>query len=108
MIEGITPPHHYDMKSFKLLDAKRKKEGFLGVSLSLYLPGAYTDFGEQPLETAYYILAGELLLETEKTQYKVQTGQIVHIRAGEYKRLRNVKKETAEVLVIVNTSEAEQ
>ena len=53
--DGITPPHHYDMKSFKLVDARGTGEGVLGVSMSDYLPGAHTDMGEQPLETVYYV-----------------------------------------------------
>lgn len=99
--DGVTPPHHYDMKSFKLVDARGAGEGMLGVSLSYYLPGAHTDMGEQPLETVYYVLSGELVVETEDASYPVKECQAIHIMAGERKRIVNAAKVPAEILVLV-------
>lgn len=97
--QGRTPPHHFDMRTFPLVE-KQAGQGELALSLSHYLPGGGADFGPQPVEVIFYVLDGTITIESDGEPIEVAAGQAVHIHKGENKGVRNHTNATASMLVI--------
>lgn len=97
--QGRTPPHHFDMRTFPLVE-KKAGGGELALSLSYYLPGGGADFGPQPVEVIFYVLDGTITIQKEDGELTVEAGQAVYIGRGENKGIRNQSNTTAKMLVI--------
>ncbi len=98
--QGRTPPHHFDMRTFPLVERQAGGEERLAVSLSYYLPGGGAEYGPQPVEVVFYLLDGELTIQKEDGELRLRAGEALHISAGEQKGIRNDTRATAALLVI--------
>ena len=97
--EGRTPPHHFDMRTFPLVE-KQAGQGDLALSVSYYLPGGGAEFGPQPVEVIFYVLDGVISIETDSGDITLEQGQAVHIHKGENKGVHNRTNAPASMLVI--------
>ena len=98
--QGRTPPRHFDMRTFPLVEKQADSEEQLALSVSYYLPGGGAEFGPQPVEVIFYVLDGELTIQTQQGELRLQAGEAMHISKGENKGIRNDSKATATLLVI--------
>lgn len=103
--KGITPPKHYNMRTFGLHKKDPNSSENLGLSISYYLPGGGAEFGKVPLEIIYYVLSGEITIKTGKEDIVLCAGDSIHISAGEEREVANESNYPASMLVIANVTE---
>lgn len=97
---GRTPPNHFDMRTFPLVEKLPDSGEQLALSLSYYLPGGGAAFGPQPVEVIFYLLDGALTIQTDNGERSLAAGEAVHISKGENKGIENRSNATATLLVI--------
>ena len=103
--QGKTPPNHFDMKSFPILDRTPDSPNKLALAQSLYLPGGGVNSGVQPFETVYFVLDGEIQVTGEAGEHRVGAGEALLVLPGETRTVRNPGTEPARVLLIISVPE---
>lgn len=74
--------------------------GKLIMGITYFVPGGGTDFSNNPLESIYYVLTGELTLTTEDGQKTLlQAGDSFHCVGGVSKSVLNTGTEVSQMLV---------
>lgn len=99
---GVTPPNHFGMCAFPLIDKGSNSDERLGCSISYYLPGGGVGFDVQRAEMIYYVVDGEMTIETDDGDIALLKGEAIHISKGENKGVKNKSNYPACVLVIGN------
>lgn len=99
---GKTPGGHFDMRTFSLIEKKPGSDENLACSVSCYLPGGGAEFGTQPVEVMFYVLEGEMTIETDNGDITLPAGDMIHISKGENKGVKNNTNRPASMLVIAN------
>ena len=91
---------HYDMRPTRLHNPEDVNEGRMIMGLSHFLPGGGCEFGSNPLESIYYIVAGEMDVETEDGgKTTLHTGDSFHFGPGTKKGIKNNGSVTCQMLV---------
>lgn len=93
-------PGHYDMRPTRLHNPQDVNEGRMIMGLSHFLPGGGCEFGSNPLESIYYIIEGEMDIETEDG-YKttLRKGDSFHCGPNTKKGIQNNGSVTCQMLV---------
>ena len=93
-------PGHYDMRPTRLHNPQDVNVGRMIMGVSHFLPGGGCEFGSNPLESIYYILEGEMDLETEDgCKTTLHQGDSFHCGPGTKKGIRNNGCTTCRMLV---------
>ena len=93
-------PGHYDMRPTRLHNHQDVNDGRMVMGLSHFLPGGGCEFGANPLESIYYIIEGEMDVETEDgTKTTLRQGDSFHCGPGTPKGIRNNGCVTCQMLV---------
>lgn len=103
-LENVTeykPGGHYDMRCYRMQGKGEDGESQdFTVSLSYFLPAAYTDYCAAGVELTYCVTEGELTLRTEEGVRKMHKYDTVHFNIGDMRSMTNETKEPAAMIVI--------
>lgn len=97
---GITPPKHFGMTTFRLLADEPGTDNGLGMSISYYLPGGGAEKGTAPVEMIYFVLEGEIVVESEEQKYVLKKGDAIHMGIGDSRSVKNESEYPASILII--------
>ncbi|MDR2420617.1 MAG: cupin domain-containing protein [Oscillospiraceae bacterium] len=101
-------PGHFDVRTTRLHDPKDVNRGGITMGLSHFLPGGGCNYGSNAKETIYYIMEGEMYLESEVgTPDEVKTtlcaGDSYHCGPGTKKSVVNNGADSCKMLVVLIT-----
>lgn len=95
-------PGHYDVRCTRLHNPQDVNDGRLVCGLSHFLPGGGCKFGANPCESFYYIIEGQMEIETddgEKTT--LHKGDSYHCGPNTPKGIQNNGTEACQMLVVI-------
>ena len=101
-------PGHFDVRTTRLHDAADVNVGGITMGLSHFLPGGGCNYGSNAKESIYYIVEGQMYLESEVgTENEVKTtlyaGDSYHCGPGTSKSIVNNGTSSSQVLVALVT-----
>ena len=99
-------PGHYNMLPTRLHNPEDVNDGKLVVGLSHFLPGGGCQFGNNPMESVYYIISGEMTLTTDDGETVLHEGDTFHCGPGTNKGIQNNGTETCKMLVCLTNPNA--
>lgn len=73
--------------------------GKMIMGITYFIPGGYTDFGNNPMESIYYILTGEMTLKTDDCETVLHAGDSFRCCGGVSKSVKNTGTEVCQMLV---------
>ncbi len=101
-IPGILPPDHYDMLSYRIVDATIGAKA-MGASLGRMEPKGRTGpHAHEKGEQLFVILKGEMLMKTDRGEARLKAGQAAFVYPGEVHENYNVADGTTEYLVVTS------
>ncbi len=96
-------PGHFQCLTTRLHDPQDVNEGALVMGLTHFLPGGGTNFGNNNMESIYYILEGEMTLTTDDGETLLRAGDSFHCGPGTNKCVKNTGHTCAQMLVALTT-----
>ena len=101
-------PGHFDVRTTRLHDPQDVNNGGTIMGLSHFLPGGGCNYGSNPKESIYYIIEGQMYLESEVgTPDEVKTtlyaGDSYHCGPNTSKSVVNNGTVSAQMLVVLVT-----
>ena len=101
-------PGHFDVRTTRLHDPQDVNSGNIVMGLSHFLPGGGCDYGSNPRESIYYIIEGQMYLESEvDTENEVKTtlyaGDSYHCGPHTKKSVVNNGTTASQMLVVLVT-----
>lgn len=96
---AYTAPGHYNMLPTRLHNPADVNDGQIIMGLSHFLPGGGCEFGNNPLESIYYIVSGEMTLKTDTEETVLKAGDSFHCGPFTNKSIHNNGTETCQMLV---------
>jgi len=99
-IAGALPPDHFDMLSYRIVDANIGAKA-MGASLGRMEPNGRTGpHAHESAEQLFVILKGEMLMKTDRGEARLKAGQAAFIYPGEVHENFNVATGMTEYLVV--------
>ena len=93
-------PGHFGVLTTRLHNPVDVNDGKMVMGLSHFLPGGGTDFGNNPLESIYYIIKGEMTIELDDgAKVVLNEGSSYHCGPFTSKAIKNTGSETCQMLV---------
>jgi len=83
------PPAHYDMRCLRLQGREAGPSEQLWLGMSQILPGGRTDSDASPIEKIYFVVEGELTIETTEGEAVLHAYDSCRIAPGEARALKN-------------------
>ena len=83
------PPEHFDMRCLRLQGHEAGPATQLWMGMSQILPGGHITPGASPIEKLYFVVEGELTVETPDGVSLLQPYDSCRIAPGESRALRN-------------------
>lgn len=71
------------------------------MGITYFVPGGSTEFTNNPMESIYYILTGEMTLKTEDGETVLKAGDSFHCVGGVNKSVTNTGTEVCQMLVVL-------
>jgi quercetin dioxygenase-like cupin family protein len=101
-------PGHFDVRATRLHDPQDLNAGGITMGLSHFQPGGGCEYGSNAKESIYYIIEGEMYLESEVgTEAEVKTtlyaGDTYHCGPGTKKSILNKGSTVTQMLVALIT-----
>ncbi|MCL2365755.1 MAG: cupin domain-containing protein [Oscillospiraceae bacterium] len=101
-------PGHYDVQTTRLHNPQDVNDGSIVMGLSHFLPGGGVEYGSNPKESIYYVVEGEMYIESEVgTENEVKTtlypGDSYHCGPNTKKSAKNTGATCAQMLVCIVT-----
>jgi len=101
-------PGHFDVQTTRLHNAEDVNDGNIIMGLSHFLPGGGLDYSSNPKESIYYIIEGEMYIESELgTPNEVKTtlyaGDSYHCGPNTKKSAKNTGSTCTQMLVCLAT-----
>ena len=101
-------PGHFDVRTTRLHDPKDVNSGGITMGLSHFLPGGGCDYGANAKESVYYIIEGQMYLESEVgTEDEIKTtlyaGDTYHCGPNTKKSVVNNGTTACQMLVVLIT-----
>ena len=90
---------HFEMLPTRLHLPQDVNEGRMSMGLSHFLPGGGAEFGNNPNETIYYVISGQMTLKTDDEETILYAGDTFHCGPGTNKSILNSGKECSKMLV---------
>ncbi len=101
-ISGVLPPDHFDMLSYRIVDATIGAKA-MGASLGRMERGGRTgSHTHDKAEQLFIILKGEMLMKTDRGEARLKAGQAAFIYPGEAHENYNVADGITEYLVVTS------
>jgi len=101
-LPGTLPPDHYDMLSYRIVDATIEAKA-MGASMGRMEPKGRTGpHAHESAEQLFIILKGEMLMKTDQGEARLKAGQAAFIYPGEVHENYNVANGTTEYLVVTS------
>ena len=105
-------PGHFDVRTTRVHDAADVNGGGITMGLSHFLPGGGCNYGSNPKETIYYIIEGQMYLESEldtpdEVKITLYAGDSYHCGPGTSKSVVNNGTVACQMLVALATPAAE-
>ncbi len=98
--ERFDPPGHTGVGPVRLQGGAGAPTEEVTVVLSHYLPGGQAEMSEQPVETVYVVVAGELTMCSDGQEATLHPYDSVHFTPGTVRQVENRSKLPASMLVI--------
>ncbi len=103
-IYAYTAGGHYECVCTRLHDvdgggANDIEGGKMIQGITYFVPGGYTDFGNNALESIYFILKGEMTVKTDDGETVLTAGDSFRCGGGVNKSVTNTGTEVCEMLV---------
>ncbi|WP_329064216.1 cupin domain-containing protein [Amycolatopsis sp. NBC_01480] len=98
--ERFDPPGHTGVGPVRLQGGASTPTKDVTVVLSHYLPDGRAEMSEQPAETVYVLVSGELVMVSEGEEATLHPYDSVHFTAGTRREVVNRSKLPASMLVI--------
>ena len=73
----------------------------LNIALSHFLPEGGAEMSSSPLERAYYVIAGSILVKGKGEKFVLEPGDAIYIAPGEEREVQVVGTEPATILVMI-------
>jgi len=83
------PPEHHDMRCLRLQGREAGPSDTLWLGMSQILPGGHTSLDASPMEKIYFVLEGELTLETAEGETVLAAYDSCRIAPNEARALKN-------------------
>ena len=99
-------PGHFDVRTTRLHNPQDVNDGKLTVGLSHFLPGGGCEFGNNPMESVYYIISGQMTLKTDDCETVLMPGDTFHCGPGTNKSIINDGNESTQMLVVLTNPNA--
>ena len=101
-------PGHFGVLTTRLHDPGDVNSGGIVMGLSHFLPGGGCEYGANPKESIYYIIEGQMYLESELgTDKEIKTtlyaGDTYHCGPGTKKSVLNTGTSSTQMLVVLVT-----
>jgi quercetin dioxygenase-like cupin family protein len=93
------PPAHYDMRCLRLQGKEAGPSEQLWLGMSQILPGGRTDPDASPIEKIYFVVEGELTVETPDGVALLKPYDSCRIAPGESRALKNTTNKPVMVLL---------
>ena len=94
-------PNHYDVRTTRLHNPADVNEGGITMGLSHFLPGGGCKFGSNAKESIYYVISGEMDLETDDGKTTLHVSDSFHCGPGTNKAIQNNGTECCQLLVVL-------
>ncbi|MBR2521460.1 MAG: cupin domain-containing protein [Oscillospiraceae bacterium] len=103
--ESVTyeAPNHFDVRTTRLHNPGDVNEGRITMGLSHFLPGGGCTFGSNAKESIYYIISGEMDVETEDGVVTMHAGDSFHCGPNTKKGIKNNGSECCQMLVVLTS-----
>jgi len=95
------PPGHFDVLCTRLHNPTDVNEGKMTMGLSHFQPGGGCTFGNNPFESIYYIISGQMTLKTDNEEIILQPGDTFHCGPGTNKSVINNGTGVCQMLVVL-------
>jgi len=101
-------PGHFDCRTTRLHDPQDVNAGGITMGLSHFLPGGGCEYGANAKESIYYVIDGQMYLESELgTEKEIKTtlfaGDTYHCGPGTKKSIVNNGAASCQMLVVLIT-----
>ena len=93
------PPEHFDMRCLRLQGHEAGPATQLWMGMSQILPGGHITPSSSPIEKLYFVVEGELTVETPDGVSLLQPYDSCRIAPGESRALRNYTNKPVMVLL---------
>lgn len=93
-------PGHFGMKAIRLQSKEESNCKDFTLGMSLFLPGGGTEYVKPPVELIYFILEGEMVVESETETVVIGKYDSIHFDRFEGKSITNKTNLPAMMLVI--------
>lgn len=93
-------PGHFGMKSIRLHSKEESNCVDFTLGMSHFLPGGGTEYVKPPVELIYFVLEGEMVVESETETITIGKYDSIHFDRFEGKAIMNKTNMPATMLVI--------
>jgi quercetin dioxygenase-like cupin family protein len=93
------PPEHYDMRCLRLQGREAGPSDTLWLDMSRILPGGHTSLDASPIEKIYFVVEGELTIETADGETTLAPFDSCRIAPNEARALKNKTNKPVIVLL---------
>lgn len=99
-----SPPEHYDMRCLRLQGREAGPSDSVWLGMSQLFPGGHTSMEASPLEKIYFVLDGELTIETPDGETILRSHDSCRIAPNEPRALYNRSSKIVTVLLTMPLS----
>lgn len=99
-VKPYDAPGHFGMTAMRLHGKEETGAEKFWVGLSHFLPGGGAAFAGPPGEKAYFVLDGELSIETKDGDFVIRKNDLLYIGPNEERGIRNNTNLPASMLVV--------
>ncbi|WP_219340565.1 cupin domain-containing protein, partial [Escherichia fergusonii] len=93
------PPEHHDMRCLRLQGQEAGPSDTLWLGMSQILPGGHTSLNASPIEKLYFVIEGELTVETPDGESILQPFDSCRVAPNEARALKNKTNKPVIVLL---------
>ncbi len=97
--QAYFPPEHHDMRCLRLQGQEAGPSDTLWLGMSQILPGGHASQAASPIEKIYFVVEGELIVETPNGEALLKTFDSCRIAPNEARAVKN--KSNRPVIVLL-------
>ena len=105
-VQPYEAPKHFKMTALKLHGKEETGAEKFWMGLSHFLPGGGAEYDASPVEKIYFVLKGEVTIETDEEKIVLKAWDSIHIGPNEGRKIINETNNPASMLVVINYPEA--
>ncbi|MCL2110974.1 MAG: cupin domain-containing protein [Clostridiales bacterium] len=102
-VKPYAAPGHFDVSVLRLQGTDETGIKTFWVGKSLFLPGGGADWGyeDNPNEKVYFVLKGEITVESKDEVFRLKEGDSIYIAPFEGRKIKNETNDVCEMLVMI-------